>query len=82
MKRRRIYKVILLLQRKNDTYEYLSGVPVTPNTRFLPLGDAQYYEHFQSVIHYMHYALAAYGWPMFLMTNSATGICQLCTKLR
>lgn len=82
MKRRRIYKVILLLQRKNDTYEYLSGVPVTPNTRFLPLGDAQYYEHFQLVIHYMHYALAAYGWPMFLMTNSATGICQLCTKLR
>ncbi|XP_054279844.1 diacylglycerol lipase-alpha isoform X2 [Macrosteles quadrilineatus] len=68
-------------QRKNDTYEYLSGVPVTSNTKFLPLGDAQYYQHFQAVIHYMHYALAAYGWPMFLMTHSTTGLCQLCTKL-
>lgn len=27
----------------------------------------------------MHYALSAYGWPMFLMTHSKTGICQLCT---
>ncbi|XP_046683149.1 diacylglycerol lipase-alpha isoform X1 [Homalodisca vitripennis] len=68
-------------QHKNDTYEYLSGVPVTSNTKFLPLRDAQYYQHFQSVIHYMHYALAAYGWPMFLMTHSTTGLCQLCTKL-
>lgn len=35
----------------------------------------------QTIIHYMNYSLAAYGWPMFLMTHSTTGICQLCTKL-
>lgn len=34
------------------------------------------------VIHFMHYALSAYGWPMFLMTHSKTGMCQLCTKVR
>lgn len=34
----------------------------------------------QTIIHYMNYSLAAYGWPMFLITHSATGICQLCTK--
>lgn len=30
----------------------------------------------------MHYALGAYGWPMFLMTHSKTGICQLCSEFR
>ncbi|XP_075218002.1 inactivation no afterpotential E [Lycorma delicatula] len=78
----KIEREAIISQRKNDTYRYLSGVPVTSKTRFLPLGDSQYYQHFQAVIHYMHYALAAYGWPMFLMTHSATGICQLCTKFR
>ncbi|XP_039297973.1 diacylglycerol lipase-alpha [Nilaparvata lugens] len=78
----KIEREAIVSQRKNDTYRYLSGVAVTSKTRFLPLGDAQYYQHFQAVIHYMHYALAAYGWPMFLLTHSPTGICQLCTKLR
>nr|XP_014281605.2 sn1-specific diacylglycerol lipase alpha [Halyomorpha halys] len=64
-------------QRKNDTYEYLSGVPVTPRTKFLPLGDMQHYQHFQAVIHFMHYALAAYGWPMFLMTTSLVNFCKI-----
>lgn len=34
----------------------------------------------QTVIHYMHYALAAYGWPMFLITHSNTGLCQLMSQ--
>lgn len=38
--------------------------------------------YLQDVIHYMYYALSAYGWPMFLMTHSKTGMCQLCTKVR
>lgn len=29
----------------------------------------------------MNYSLAAYGWPMFLITNGASGLCQLCTKM-
>ena len=71
-----------LFQRKNDTYEYLSGVAVTSQTQFLALNDPEHFEHFQTVIHYMHFALGAYGWPMFLMTHSGTGVCQLCTRLR
>uniref|UniRef100_T1H985 Diacylglycerol lipase-alpha n=1 Tax=Rhodnius prolixus TaxID=13249 RepID=T1H985_RHOPR len=65
-------------QRKNDTYEYLSGVPVTPRTKFLPLGDVQHYQHFQAVIHFMRFALAAYGWPIFIMTEPVTSVCKLC----
>ena len=29
----------------------------------------------------MHFALAMYGWPMYLRKNTATAICQLCASL-
>lgn len=70
------------LQKKNDTYEFLSGVAITPRTQFLRLNDPQDLDLFQNVIHYMHYALGAYGWPVFLMTYSSTGLCQLCMKIQ
>nr|CAD7258189.1 unnamed protein product [Timema shepardi] len=78
----KIEREAIVKQHRNDTYEYLSGVPVTSQTQFLALNDPQHLDHFQAVIHYMHFALAAYGWPMFLMTNSKTGVCQLCARLR
>ncbi|XP_012265219.2 diacylglycerol lipase-alpha isoform X1 [Athalia rosae] len=77
----KIERELIVKQRKNDTYEFLSGVPVTPRTKFLSLTEDGDLGHFQSAIHYMHFALAAYGWPMFLITHS-TGLCQLCTRLR
>lgn len=30
----------------------------------------------------MYYAISAYGWPMYLITHSMTGICDLCPNLR
>lgn len=30
----------------------------------------------------MYYALSAYGWPMYLITHSKTGICDLCPNLK
>ncbi|KAF3424508.1 hypothetical protein E2986_11788 [Frieseomelitta varia] len=77
----KIERELIVKQRKNDTYEFLSGVPVTPRTKFLSLTEDGDLGHFQSAIHYMHFALAAYGWPMFLV-NHSTGLCQLCTRLR
>ncbi|XP_046741957.1 diacylglycerol lipase-alpha isoform X5 [Diprion similis] len=77
----KIERELIVKQRKNDTYEFLSGVPVTPRTKFLSLTEDGDLDHFQAAIHYMHFALAAYGWPMFLITHS-TGLCQLCTRLR
>nr|XP_029733226.1 uncharacterized protein LOC109404729 isoform X1 [Aedes albopictus] len=68
-------------QRKNGTYEFLSGVPITANTQFLALNDSNDYDHFQTVIRYMYFAQGAYGWPMFLMSHSRTGICQLGSEL-
>ncbi|XP_066600211.1 diacylglycerol lipase-alpha isoform X2 [Prorops nasuta] len=77
----KIERELIVKQRKNDTYEFLSGVPVTPRTKFLSLTEDGDLGHFQLAIHYMHFALAAYGWPMFLY-NHSTGLCQLCASLR
>lgn len=77
--------MLLYFQRRNDTYEFLSGVAVTPRTQFLSLhegGENSDFDMFNTVIHYMHYALGAYGWPVYLMTYSTTGMCHLCTKIR
>lgn len=30
----------------------------------------------------MYFAQGAYGWPMYVMTHSTTGVCQLCSELR
>jgi sn1-specific diacylglycerol lipase len=75
----KIERELIVKQRKNDTYEFLSGVPVTPRTKFLSLTEDGDLGHFQLAIHYMHFALAAYGWPMFLVGPS-TELCHLCTR--
>ncbi|XP_036221138.1 uncharacterized protein inaE isoform X2 [Bactrocera oleae] len=56
-------------QRKNGTYEFLSGVPITDRTQFLALNDTKNYDFFQTVIHYMYFAQGAYGWPMYFIIN-------------
>lgn len=75
----KVERELIVKQRKNDTYEFLSGVPVTPRTKFLSMTEDGDLGHFQLAIHYMHFALAAYGWPMFLV-NPSTELCQLCTR--
>lgn len=68
-------------QRKNDTYEFLSGVAITPRTQFLSLHEnADDLELFQTVIHYAHYAVRVYGWPIYVMT-SKLGLCRICPDL-
>ena len=71
-----------LSQQTNEVYQFLSGVPVSPATRFLSLRDVDERRTLEDVLHYMHYALAAYGWPMFLMTNAGCGLCRILPSLR
>lgn len=56
-------------------------MPITEETQFLALNDSNDYEQFQNVIHYMYYAISAYGWPMYLITHSKMGMCELCPNL-
>ncbi|XP_045581841.1 diacylglycerol lipase-alpha isoform X2 [Procambarus clarkii] len=67
---------------KNDVYEFLSGVPITPRTRFLQLSSLEGKEEFEKIVHYMRFALAIYGWPMFVVANSTFEACRLCPLLR
>ncbi|KAG5893315.1 hypothetical protein JTB14_000274 [Gonioctena quinquepunctata] len=78
----KIEQKAIVEQRKNDTYEFLSGFPITPRTNFLSLHeDGADLELFQTVIHFAHFAVGAYGWPLFVFTK-ALGFCQLCSGLR
>ncbi|XP_036318147.1 uncharacterized protein LOC118733064 isoform X2 [Rhagoletis pomonella] len=65
----RIEREAVVRQRKNGTYEFLSGVPITERTQFLALNDAKNYDFFQTIIHYMYFAQGAYGWPMYFIIN-------------
>ncbi|XP_070190358.1 diacylglycerol lipase-alpha-like isoform X2 [Littorina saxatilis] len=67
----------IINQGTNDVYQFLSGIPVTPTTQFLQLTQPEVMGEFIKVIHYMRYALAAYGWPVYVMTNPGTWFCRL-----
>ncbi|XP_076045042.1 uncharacterized protein LOC143027590 [Oratosquilla oratoria] len=67
--------------KKNDVYEFLSGVPITPRTQFVQLSTVDGQEQMELLVHYMRFALAVYGWPMHLMANSAVKACTLCPLL-
>ncbi|XP_050083818.1 diacylglycerol lipase-alpha isoform X2 [Anopheles aquasalis] len=78
----KLEREVIVRQQKNGTHKFLSGVPITASTKFLALNDVTDYDHFQSVIRYMYFAQGAYGWPMYLMSHSSTGVCQLASELR
>ncbi|XP_077492793.1 inactivation no afterpotential E isoform X2 [Amblyomma americanum] len=75
-------RLVIVSQKGNDTYQFLSGVAVTPATRFLDVNHPNVCEAVMVITHYMHYALGVYGWPMYMMTRGSTGCCQLFPSLR
>ncbi|XP_049300000.1 diacylglycerol lipase-alpha isoform X1 [Anopheles funestus] len=78
----KLEREVIVRQQKNGTHKFLSGVPINAGTKFLALNDSGDYDHFQTVIRYMYFAQGAYGWPMYLMSHSSTGVCQLASELR
>ena len=61
--------------------DFPSGVKVTPKTRYLALNSPAELSQLLDTVHYMHYALAAYGWPMFIFQNKAMPVCKAVFKL-
>ncbi|GFS13864.1 Sn1-specific diacylglycerol lipase alpha [Elysia marginata] len=72
----------IISQGSNDVYQFLSGVPVTPQTRFLQLSQQDVMEDFHKVTHYMRFALAVYGWPVYVMMHPGTWCCRLLPLFR
>ena len=63
-------------------YQFLSGMRVTPKTQFLDPTNQQEMNILKDIHHYMHFAVAVYGWPMYLRKNTATATCKLCAAVR
>jgi len=63
-------------------YEFLSGFPVTPMTSFVDVTRDDVMREYRTVVHYMRYALAAYGWPLYMMMKTGTGLCRILPRLR
>ncbi|KAB7505588.1 Sn1-specific diacylglycerol lipase alpha, partial [Armadillidium nasatum] len=66
---------------KNQILQFLSGVPITPRTQFLQLSTPEGLEKFTKIVHFMKFALAVYGWPMYLITSSPKNAFKLCPLL-
>ncbi|XP_069755150.1 diacylglycerol lipase-alpha isoform X1 [Narcine bancroftii] len=78
--RQRAKRFAVLDEANNDILAFLSGIPVTRNTKYLDLKNAQEMYMYKEVCYYMHFALAAYGWPLYLMRNPTCGICKLASS--
>uniref|UniRef100_A0AAX7T1I5 Diacylglycerol lipase-alpha n=1 Tax=Astatotilapia calliptera TaxID=8154 RepID=A0AAX7T1I5_ASTCA len=78
--RQRSKRSSILDQANNDILAFLSGMPVTRNTRYLDLKNSAEMNMYKDVCYYMLFALAAYGWPMYLMRKPACGLCRLASS--
>lgn len=75
--RQRAKRNAVLDEANNDILAFLSGMPVTRNTKYLDLKNSQEMLRYKEVCYYMLFALAAYGWPMYLMRKPTCGLCRL-----
>uniref|UniRef100_A0A3P9KT51 Diacylglycerol lipase-alpha n=1 Tax=Oryzias latipes TaxID=8090 RepID=A0A3P9KT51_ORYLA len=78
--RQRAKRSAILDQANNDILAFLSGIPVTRNTKYLDLKNSTEMNMYKDVCYYMLFAMAAYGWPMYLMRNPACGLCHLASS--
>ena len=49
---------------------------VTPKTRYLSLNNLEELSLVVNTVHYMHYAMAAYGWPIYIFQNKTVPVCK------
>ncbi|XP_048118549.1 diacylglycerol lipase-alpha isoform X1 [Alosa alosa] len=78
--RQRSKRSAILDQANNDIIAFLSGMPVTRNTKYLDLKNSVEMSMYKEVCYYMLFALAAYGWPMYLLRKPACGLCRLASS--
>ena len=61
---------IIVSQKSNDIYTSLSGIGITPTTKFLDTNDPLEVDEIKELIHFMQYSMASYGWPVAAMASS------------
>ncbi|XP_058637929.1 diacylglycerol lipase-alpha isoform X2 [Onychostoma macrolepis] len=75
--RQRAKRAAILDQANNDVLAFLSGIPVTRNTKYLDLKNSSEMAMYKEVCYYMLFAMAAYGWPVYLLRQPKCGLCKL-----
>ncbi|KAJ8375868.1 hypothetical protein SKAU_G00064480 [Synaphobranchus kaupii] len=78
--RQRSKRSAILDQANNDILAFLSGMPVTRNTKYLDLKNSAEMLMYKEVCYYMLFAMAAYGWPMYLMRKPICGLCRMASS--
>ncbi|XP_069123504.1 diacylglycerol lipase-beta-like isoform X2 [Argopecten irradians] len=57
-------------------------------TNNIPISESQHlpqpqdWMNIKNMSHYMKYAMASYGWPLFVFANLSLGLCKLCGECR
>ena len=80
-KQQKLQRELIAAQCTGGVYEFLSGVPISRQSRFLDASKSLERERLRTIAYYFDYAIAVYGWPMFMMMNKTTGCCRLCPFL-
>ncbi|KAI8506667.1 hypothetical protein Bbelb_160940 [Branchiostoma belcheri] len=70
---------LALLQQEQDRHSITRDPMSIVTTQPTPHGDPRL-EDLGLVAHYMKFAMAAYGWPLYVYSNPLTSLCQLSTE--
>ncbi|GAU97603.1 hypothetical protein RvY_08874-2 [Ramazzottius varieornatus] len=62
----KLRRYALLTLDKENTFQFLSATPITPETKFLKLSDTTVRTEYERLVRYMRFSLAVYGWPMYV----------------
>ena len=54
---------------------------VTPLTKFIALDNPVELSKLANTVHYMYFAMAAYGWPIYIFQNKTVPVCKAVFKL-
>lgn len=66
--------------KSSGVFQYLSGVGIGANTRFMDVTSPKETALIENLIYYLHYAMAGYGWPFVLYSKSVSCM-DLCPYL-
>lgn len=62
--------------------KFVSCVPITSSTEFLDFSNPEDSHLLNELIHYMHYSLAVFGWPVLALEDSMCWGFRVCPRLR
>lgn len=68
----------ILNEKEGSNFQFLSGLSINEETQFLDLRQSTDSDYIHNLIHYLHYAIAIYGWPLYVMKNKSSGCFHLC----